>query len=137
MNRYLLMAAGILTFALTIFKIAMPYLFHWQESMGTATPGMWAILYGENLGISILLIFFAYMAIFQGSELVSTAIGRTALLALGALWIYRAVIEILLFKIGVDGAWWRVLLFAILALLNLIPLIITTRTNPDQLKTSC
>jgi hypothetical protein len=105
MNRTLLFAGGLLNLALALFKIAMPYLFHWREAMGSSVAGMWAILYGENLGISLLLLFFAYMSIFEWGELLNSRLGKTVTLSISVLWLYRATAEIVLFKIGVDGAW--------------------------------
>lgn len=122
MNRILLLAGGLLNLLLAIFKIAMPHLFHWRDAMGASEGHMWATLYAENLGISLLLLFFAYMSIFQWQELLKTALGKTALLAIGSLWIFRSIAEIVLFRIGVDGAWWRVLLFLVVAAFYLLPL---------------
>ncbi len=122
MNRILMYAGGLLTFTLALFKIAMPYLFHWREAMGSSAASMWATLYAENLGISLLLLFFACMSIFQWRELVSTGLGKLVLLSLGALWVFRAGAEIILYKIGVDGAWWRFFLFLALGIVYSLPL---------------
>lgn len=134
MNRILLLAGGLLNLLLAIFKIAMPYLFHWRESMGSSATHMWATLYAENLGISLLLLFFAYMSIFQWEELVKTGLGRTALLAIGSLWIFRSIAELVLFRIGIDGAWWRVFLFLIVAAFYLLPLGRTSGTSLEKEK---
>jgi len=100
----------------------MPYLFHWREAMGSSAARMWTTLYAENLGISLLLLFFAFMSIFQWRELVSTGLGKLVLLSLSVLWVFRAAAEIILYKIGVDGAWWRLFLFLTLGLVYLLPL---------------
>jgi hypothetical protein len=123
MIRYLLYTGGLLSLLLAIFKIAMPHLFHWKESMSAAEPGMWAILYGENLGISLLLLYFAFMSIFYWQDLLNTGLGKTVMLSIGTLWLYRSGAEVLLFKIGVDGAWWRVFLFLTMAGVYLVPLV--------------
>ena len=127
MKRTLLFAGGLLTFLLTLFKLAMPYLFHWQEAIGPSAAGMWSILFAENLGISLLLLFFSYMSIFQWRDLLSTGLGRTVMLCMGTLWIFRTVAELLLFKIGIDGAWWRIILFLALAGVYLVPFVMTGR----------
>lgn len=72
MYRIPLLAGGLLNLFLALFKIAMPYLFQWQEAVKVSTRSMWPILYGENLGLSLLLLFFAYMSIFQWQELIVT-----------------------------------------------------------------
>lgn len=123
MNRILLFVSGLITFSLAVFKIAMPYLFHWKEAMGSSEAHMWATVYAKNLAISILLLFFAYMSVFQWRELLKTSLGQTILLTIGSLWILRTTAEIVLFKIGVDGAWWRVFLFLGLAVSYLFPLL--------------
>jgi hypothetical protein len=132
MSRILLFAGGVLNLALAVFKIAMPYLFHWREALGSSSTSMWAILYGENLGISLLLLFFAAISIFQWRELPGTSVGKTLLLSIAALWAYRTIAEIVLFKIGVDGAWWRVLLFLVLAVIYFIPLITAMTANQEH-----
>jgi hypothetical protein len=138
MNRILLLAGGLLDLLLAIFKIAMPYLFHWREAMSSKADSMWAILYAENLGISLLLLFFAYMSIFQWQELLKTNVGRTLLLSIGSLWIFRTIAEIALFKIGVDGTWWRVFLFLIVAAFYLLPLrsVIGTSFDKEKLRST-
>ncbi len=55
MNRILLTSGGLLSFLLALFKIAMPYLFHWREAIGASAASMWATLYAENLGIFLFL----------------------------------------------------------------------------------
>jgi hypothetical protein len=134
MNRVLLSAGGLLSFSMAIFKIAMPHLFHWREALGSSAAGMWAILYAENLAIAMLLLFFAYMSIFQWQELLKTSLGKTVLLSIGSLWTLRTVAELVLFKVGVDGAWWRVFLFLALAIVYLVPLATVTWTNRKEWK---
>ncbi len=119
MNRELLLFGGILNLLLAVFKIAMPHLFHWQEAMGSAESFLWFTLYAENLGLSVLLLFFAYISIFQWKQLLETGLGRTVLIAIGTLWLFRSAVELLLFRPGVDGAWWRVFMFLAAAILYL------------------
>ncbi len=119
MNRKLLLSGGILNVLLAVFKIAMPHLFHWQVAMGSAESFLWFTLYAENLGISVLLLFFAYMSIFQWKQLLETGLGRTVLIAIGTLWLFRGAAELFLYRPGVDGAWWRVFMFLAAAILYL------------------
>ena len=132
MNRILLLAGGLLNFSLAMFKIAMPHLFHWRDAMGSSEAHLWATVYAENLGISLLLLFFAYMSIFQWEGLLKTSLGKTALLSIGSLWILRSIAELVLFRIGVDGAWWRVLLFLTVAAFYLLPLGRATGTRLEE-----
>lgn len=136
MNRILLLAGGLLNLFLALFKIAMPYLFQWREALGASTTSMWHILYGENLGLSLLLLFFAYMSIFQWQDLIATDLGKVVMLSISVLWAFRAAAEILLFKIGVDGAWWRFFVFLALSLVYLIPFITATAASLEIGKTN-
>ena len=120
MNRKLLLSGGILNLLLAAFKIVMPHLFNWKQAMGTGEAFLWFTLYAENLGISVLLLFFAYTSIFQWKQLLETGLGKTVLIAIGTLWLFRAAIELFLYKPGVDGAWWRVFLFLVAAILYLL-----------------
>lgn len=121
MNRILLLVGGMLNLVLAVFKIAMPHLFHWKEAMGSGKAFMWSTVYAENLGISLLLLFFAHMSTFQWKELLETGLGRTVMVSIATLWIFRASAEIFLYKIGEDGALWRVFMFLGAALLYLLP----------------
>jgi hypothetical protein len=135
MNRILLFTGGLLNLIFALFKTAMPYFFHWREAMGSSPASMWATLFSENLGISMLLLFFAYMSIFQWRGLLMTGVGKTIMLSIGALWVYRAAVELLIFEIGVDGAWWRFVLFLAIAVMYLMPLVRVTLTNLALRKT--
>jgi hypothetical protein len=132
MNRILLLAGGLLNLALAAFKIAMPHLFHWKEAMGSSQTFMQTTVYAENLGISLLLLFFAYLSVFNHRELLETDTGRIVLLSIGSLWAYRAAAEIFLYRIGVDGTWWRVYLFLAAAGLYLLPLAMMTRRRESR-----
>lgn len=132
MNRMFLFVGGLVSFLLAMFKIAMPYLFHWRDAMGASEAHMWATLYAENLGISLLLLFFADISIFQWRELLNTSLGKMVMLTMGSLWIFRTIAEVVLFKIGVDGAWWRVFLFLALAVFYLVPVPPITRTGTKE-----
>ncbi|MGE5124587.1 MAG: hypothetical protein ACM3H7_08715 [Acidobacteriaceae bacterium] len=134
MNRALLFAGGMLNLALAAFKIAMPYLFQWRNLLASSPPSMWSTLFAENLAISMLMLFFAWMSLFQWQQLLSTGLGKTVMLSIGVLFIFRAAVELLVYKIGADGAWWRVLLFLVIALVYLIPLIATWQVSAAWLK---
>jgi hypothetical protein len=84
----------LLNLLLALFKIAMPHLFHWKEAMGFAEGFMWSTLYTENFGISLLLLFFAYASIFHWRALLEISLGKTVLLFLGSLWVFRTVAEV-------------------------------------------
>jgi hypothetical protein len=66
---------------------------------------MWSTVYAENFGISLLLLFFAYTSIFHWKALLETSLGKTALLSIGALWVFRTLAEVFLYRIGADGAY--------------------------------
>jgi hypothetical protein len=85
---------------LGIFKILMPRLFHWKEAMGSAEGFMWSTVYAENFGISLLLLFFAYTSFFRWKALLETSLGKTALLSIGTLWVFRTLAEVFLYRIG-------------------------------------
>lgn len=133
MNRIFLLTGGLLNLGLALFKIAMPYIFQWREAMGSSATSMWSTLFAENLAVSLLILFFAFMSIFQWQELLKTGLGKIVMLAITALFVYRAAAEVLLYKIGVDGAWWRVALFLIMALAYLVPLLRAMRIRSAEL----
>ena len=52
------------------------------------------------------------------------------MLAICSLWAYRAAAELLLFRIGVEGAWWRFYLFLALATVYLVPFVAVMTGRP-------
>jgi hypothetical protein len=84
---------------------------------------MWSTGYAENFGISLLLLFFAYTSIFHWKALLETSLGKTTLLSIGTLWVFRTLAEVFLYRIGADGAWWRVILFLGAAVMYMLPLV--------------
>jgi hypothetical protein len=90
---------SLLNLSLSLFKIAMPI-----SSTGEA-PGRCcghAILYGENLGISLLLMSLPHVHLPGGTG--RTGLGKLVLLDQRFMG-FPATAEITLSKIGADGAW--------------------------------
>lgn len=133
-NRILLFMGGLLNLLPGIFKILMPHLFHWKEAMGSAEGFMWSTVYAEIFGISLLLLFFAYTSIFHWRALLETSLGKTILLSIGTLWVFRTVAELFLYRIGEDGAWWRVIMFLGAAVMYMLPLVRMAWSQSEEAK---
>jgi hypothetical protein len=78
-------------------------------------------MYTSHWVIIFLLLAFSYLTIAQTSRLVGTFLGRFVLFMIGTVWLIRSTTEILVFRIGVEGAVWRLALFLTIATLFLIP----------------
>lgn len=79
-------------------------------------------MYTLHLAVVLNLLVFGYVSIFHWRELMTTGLGRVIVLSICLLWILRTLAEVAFFRIGVDGAWWRVALFLVIVLIYMIPL---------------
>jgi len=124
MNKILLATGGVLQILLAAFHGSFPWLFNWQSDLSSVSNTNRAILYTANLWIILSLAAFAYISLIHWKDLQGTRLGQTLLFSMGLMWVVRAYADIAYFRIGVDGAWWRVALFAGLASCYWIPLLL-------------
>lgn len=101
MNRILLFMGGLLNLSGPLQdRHALPLPLDGNDGFGRSVHVMWSTVYAENLGISLLLLFFAYMSFFQWRELREIGLGKIVLLSIGTLWVFRTAAEIFLLPLA-------------------------------------
>jgi len=117
----MIIVGGVLNLLFALFHLLLPWLFRWRENLQPLTLNNRGIMYTSHWVIIFLLLAFSYLTIAQTSRLVGTFLGRFVLFMIGTVWLIRSTTEILVFRIGVEGAVWRLALFLTIATLFLIP----------------
>jgi hypothetical protein len=125
--RALLIAGGVGHILFAAFHLSFPVIFGWQEALSVLSNVNHAIVYTLHLAVVSNLLVFAYVSIFHWRELMTTGLGKVVTIAICLLWIWRTLAEVVFFRIGVDGAWWRVAVFLVGTLLYLIPFVSSFR----------
>ena len=119
--RTMIIVGGVLNLLFALFHLLLPWLFRWRENLQPLTPNNRAIMYTFHWVIIFLLLAFSYLTIAQTSRLVGTFLGRFVLFMIGTVWLIRSTTEVFVFRIGVEGAVWRLALFLTIAALFLFP----------------
>lgn len=106
-----LIIGGAFNFVLALFHVFFPWIFSWKTDLQRISNVNRSILWTFHAAIIFLLFTFAYLSVFRRDELVESRLGRSFLVIIGVVWLLRAVSEIGFFRIGVDGAIWRLAIF--------------------------
>jgi len=125
MNRILLAIGALLTLFLAAFHATFPWVFQWETGLSSLSNVNKGIFIKAHLWIILILVVFAYASIIAWRDLLLTRLGRILLFSIGFLWVVRAFTEVACFRLGVDGAWWRVALFAAMTVIYWVPLLNT------------
>ena len=122
-SRISLTAGGILNLLFGLFHLTFPWLLRWTDDLGGMSAGNKAVLFTAHVWIIFVLLAFAYLSVFHCRQLLTTALGTSLLTVIFFLWIIRAGAEVVFFRLGEEGALWRVFLFVALATLYLLPVL--------------
>lgn len=114
-SRTCLLIGGILNTLFGLFHLSFPWLLRWPEQLGNMSSANRALLYTLDSWIILVLLLLGCVSIFHRSDILATALGSTLMLSISGLWLVRSGAEVIFFRLGVDGAWWRLLIFLILA----------------------
>jgi hypothetical protein len=68
-----------------------------------------------------VLLAFAYLSIVHRVDLAATPLGKSVLLMIGVVWLIRGVAEVVFFRLGAEGAVWRLALFLVLSAIYILP----------------
>ena len=113
--RTCLLIGGILNILFGLFHLSFPWLLRWPEQLGNMSSANRALLYTLDSWIILVLLLLGCVSIFHRSDILATALGSRLMLSISGLWLVRSGAEVIFFRLGVDGAWWRLLIFLILA----------------------
>lgn len=124
MKEALIIAGGIYTIILIIFHLLFWQVFKWPRTLRSLNPVNKATMQVLNISITFLFFIIAYISFAHTYELISTQLGRTLLILLSGLWIFRAVQQVLFYRLKHLASVGLTLYFIIGALLYGLPVFI-------------
>lgn len=99
MKETLIIAGGIYTVALIIFHALFWRIFNWPETLMPLNYVNKAVIQVLNISITFIFFIFAYISFAHTQELLNTDLGRTLLVLISVLWLFRAVQQLVFFKL--------------------------------------
>jgi len=96
-NETILTIGGVYIVALIIFHLLLWKLFSWKKDLKRITPINRSTMQVINIALIFVFAIFAYISFFHTSELLSTSLGKTLLMLIGLLWLFRAVLQIIFY----------------------------------------
>lgn len=99
MNEILIISGGIYSLALVIFHLLFWRIFNWPETLGTTNYINRATIQVLNVSITFIFAVFAYISFAHTRELLTTQLGRTLLVLISALWFFRAIQQVVFYKL--------------------------------------
>ena len=99
MNETLIIAGGIYTAGLVIFHLLFWRIFKWPETIMTLNYINKATMQVLNISITFIFVIFSYISFAHTNELLNTQLGRTLLVLISILWLFRAVLQVVFYKL--------------------------------------
>lgn len=99
MNELLIKLGGIYTIGLIIFHVLFWRLFAWPASLASLNHVNRATMQVLNISITLIFCIVAYVSFVHTAELLHTALGNTLLVLISWLWLIRAVLQVVFYKL--------------------------------------
>ncbi len=99
MNELLIIAGGIYTVVLVVFHLLFWHIFKWPERLASLTHIDRATMQVLNISITFIFIIFAYISFAHTHELLNTQLGKSLLVLISCLWFFRAVQQVLFYRL--------------------------------------
>jgi hypothetical protein len=100
MNELLIRLGGLYTIGLIIFHVLFWRLFNWPASLAPLNFVNRATMQVLNISITLIFCIFAYVSFAHSAELLHTPLGNTLLVLISWLWLIRAVLQVVFYKLG-------------------------------------
>ena len=97
MREALVIAGGVYTIALVVFHMLFWRIFNWPQALSALNRVNRATMQVLNISITFIFMIFAYISFAHTRELVSSPLGRTLLILISALWLFRAVQQVVFY----------------------------------------
>lgn len=123
MKETLIFAGGIYTVALIVFHVLFWRIFKWPETLRTLNYVNKATIQVLNISITFIFFIFAYISFAHVNDLLNTQLGRTLLVLISLLWLFRAAQQVVFYKLQHRVSVGLTLYFLIGAFLYGIPVI--------------
>ncbi len=99
MKELLIIGGGVYTILLIVFHLLFWRLFNWPQTLIALNDVNKATIQVLNISITFIFGIFAYISFVHTQDLLNTHLGRTLLLLISALWLFRAMQQILFYKL--------------------------------------
>jgi len=99
MDETLIFAGGAYTVALIIFHMLFWRIFKWPETLASLNFVNKATMQVLNISITFIFFIFAYISFAHTQELLNTKLGNSLLVLISGLWLFRAVQQVVFYKL--------------------------------------
>jgi len=117
----LIKAGGIYSFGFVIFHLLFWRIFNWEEDLRSLSFLNRAIIQVLNLSLIFAFVIFGYISLFHTKELMESSLGHSLLVLTALFWLFRAIEQIVFFKLKHWGSVMFLLVFLSGAVLYGIP----------------
>lgn len=124
MKEALIIVGGIFTLALIVFHLLFWRIFKWPGTLRSLNNVNKATMQVLNISITFIFFIIAYISFAHTNELLSTQLGKTLLVLISGLWLFRAIQQVVFYKLKQKASVGLTVYFLIGAILYGIPVII-------------
>lgn len=95
----LIVIGGVFALGFFVFHVFFWRLFNWKQELSNLSSINRGVMQVLNLCLMWLFLVFGYVSLIHTDELISTPLGKTVLLGIALLWFFRAVEQVVFFKL--------------------------------------
>ena len=99
MKESLIIAGGIYTIILIIFHVMFWRIFKWPETLNSLNYINKATIQVLNISITFIFFIIAYISLVHTHELLTTQLGKSLLVLISCLWLFRATQQVAFYKL--------------------------------------
>jgi len=123
MNEKLIIIGGIYNIFLIMFHVMFWRIFRWPETINSLNYINKATIQVLNISITFIFFIFSYISFVHTQELLSTSLGNSLLYLMSALWLFRAGLQVIFYKLKHKASVGLTIFFIIGAVIYGIPAI--------------
>jgi hypothetical protein len=120
----LLKIGGVYFIALAIFHMGFWKIFKWDKELKKVSFLNRCVMQVLNLCLTFVFAVFAYISIVHSYDLIQTNLGRVILVSIAALLAFRAVLQVVYFKLSNPLSFGFLLFFIGGSLIYAVPIVI-------------
>ncbi len=112
MAEKLIMAGGIYHFFFAVFHLLFWKLFDWKNNLASLSSVNKAIMQVLNLCLTFVFFIFGLLSLVYPVQMVQTELGQTLVWMIAVFWLFRAVEQVVFFKLRHWSSWVFLFIFA-------------------------
>jgi hypothetical protein len=97
MNEILVIGGGIYMLTLIVFHVLFWHIFKWPDSLMSLNKINKSTIQVLNLSITFIFVIFGYISFMHTDELLNTQLGKSMLMLISILWLFRAVQQVVFY----------------------------------------